>query len=114
MDVVHKCKLLPPYDAVFLLDREKNLANVTGALFFEPFEFEMMKNYILEKTKVVNWGRSKLVQKYGLWFFQEMEDEEWNQKKHYTVVLKEGIHTDDELTKFMLQEQLIRDPYENT
>ena len=72
MDVVHKCKLLPPYDAVFLLDREKNLANVTGALFFEPFEFETMKNYILEKTKVVNRGRSKLVQKYGLWFFQEM------------------------------------------
>jgi hypothetical protein len=33
-----------------------------------------------------------------------MEEEEWNQKKHDIVVLKDGIHTDQELTDFMSKE----------
>lgn len=81
MDVVYNCKQLLAFDAVFLLDHEGSLGNVVGTLFFEPFEFETMKKNILAKTGVLDKGRSKLVKKYGLWFFQLMEEEEWNGKK---------------------------------
>lgn len=41
-----------------------------------------------------------------------MEEEEWNRKKDKVVVLKEGIHTPQELTEFLIKEQSIRDPYD--
>ena len=59
-----------------------------------------MRDHILGKTHILDKCRSKLVQKYGLWFFQQMQDEEWNQKKKKVIVLKEDIHTDEQLTEF--------------
>ena len=68
---------LNPFDAVFLLNDKKNMANFIGTLFFEPFEFESMKMYLEEKSAVVHKCRSKLVKKFGMWYFQKMTDDEW-------------------------------------
>ena len=60
---------LSPFDAVFLLNDKKNMANIVGTLFFEPFEFESMKSYLEEKSATVHKCRSKLVKKLGMWYF---------------------------------------------
>ena len=54
--------------------------------------------------------RSKLVKRLGQWWFQEMPDSEWNTKREGIVVKKESIHTEKELTEFLVQEENIRDP----
>ena len=38
-----------------------------------------------------------------------MPDSEWNTKREGIVVKKEGIHTEKELTEFLVQEENIRD-----
>ena len=60
---------LSPFDAVFLLNDHKNMANMIGALFFETFEYESMQKYLEEKSSKVHKCRSKLVKKLGLWYF---------------------------------------------
>ena len=45
-----ECEALGGFDAIFLLDDKKNIANIVGTLFFEEFEYESMKNYLLMKT----------------------------------------------------------------
>jgi hypothetical protein len=38
---------LGSYDYIFLLDDRKNIANVVGTLFFEEFQYEEMKEYLI-------------------------------------------------------------------
>jgi hypothetical protein len=65
-----------------------------GCSIFETFRFEEMKEHILDKTNVMHKCRSKLVSYFGLWFFERMEIQEWNFKRHDLVIEKTGIHTD--------------------
>lgn len=69
MKVVFDCEILGSFDSVMLLDSPSNLSNMVGTCFFEPFEFEEMKEHILGKTHLMHKCRSKLVLKFGLWFF---------------------------------------------
>lgn len=50
MFICFDCESVPAYDSIFLLDDEKVIANIVGTLFFEKFEFESMRDYLLEKT----------------------------------------------------------------
>ena len=40
-----------------------------------------MKQYFLTKTEGLHRARSKLVKKYGKWYFQKMTAEEWKEKQ---------------------------------
>jgi len=42
-----------------------------------------------------------------------MDEAEWLAKKDDIVVLVEGIHNEDQITKFMCQQQNIREPFDN-
>ena len=64
------CEGLGPFDAVFLLDDKKNYSNIVGFLQFEKFEFESMRDYLLDKTANIHKCRSKLVKWFGIYWFQ--------------------------------------------
>ena len=112
MNIVHGCTGLEVYDTLFLLDTPDNVSNIMGCLFFEKFEFEEMKTYLEQKTSQLHKCRTKLVKKYGLWWYKQIEDNEWKAKK--TAVFQEisGIHTKEELCKYMCKEQNIRWPFD--
>jgi len=46
MNYFYNAEMLLGYDAAFLLDDEANLTNMIGCCFFEPFEFEQMKDHV--------------------------------------------------------------------
>ena len=68
-----------------MLDYGKNVSNILGAAFFEKFEFEPMKSYNLSRVGEISIGRSKLVKRYGQWWMQQMDSEEWDLKKKNIV-----------------------------
>jgi hypothetical protein len=113
MSILANCEGLSPYDSLLLLDDEKCITNIVGTLFFEKFEFEEMKVYLEERTKDLNKCRSKLVKRFGIWWFQRMSSEEWDTKRHDVFTKVEGIHTPDELNKFMCKEEKTRDSFDN-
>ena len=76
-------------------------------------EFHSLKKYLLEKTALLHKCRSKLVKKFGVWWFQEMPEEEWVAKREEVVINVEGIHTEKELSEFLCMQQNIRDPFDN-
>lgn len=71
---------LTGFDNIFMLDDKMNISNIVGALFFEEFEFEEMKNYIHSKTGKLHKCRSKLVESVGVYWWQKMSDQEWEIK----------------------------------
>ena len=109
----HGLEALGSYDYIFLLDDHKNISNIVGSLFFEEFEFDEMKNWIIKKTENLHKCRSKLVKRYGVWWYQEMSDDEAKKKIQAKIVLREDIHTDEELQKMMLYEETTRDDMDN-
>lgn len=54
-------------------------------MFFEPFEYESMKKYLTKKVEKLDKSRSRLVKKYGLWWFARMSDEEWAVEREKVV-----------------------------
>lgn len=65
---------LGAFDAIFLLDDKTNVANVIGCIIFEKFEFEEMRDHLLKKTEDIHRCRSKLVKKFGIYWFKKMSD----------------------------------------
>ena len=59
------CEVLGSFDAIFLLDGEKNYSNIVICIAFETFKYEEMKDYLIEKTQNLHRGRSKLVKYFG-------------------------------------------------
>lgn len=60
------------FDQVFLFDDPKNNCNILGATFIESFSFEEMKNYLIEKTEKLPKCRSKIVSKFGFFWYAPM------------------------------------------
>ena len=108
-----KCEGLGAFDSIFLLDDKKSYSNILGCMMFEDFEFESMRDYLFLKTENLHKCRSKLVKVFGINFFQQMSENEWNLKKDQVIVHKMNIHTDEELVAFMCEQQGIRDPLDN-
>jgi hypothetical protein len=52
-----------------LMDDKKNMTNIVGTLFFEKYEFEEMRDYLIDKTSTVHKCRSKLAKKFGMWWW---------------------------------------------
>lgn len=101
---------LEPFDAIMMLDDDKSVANIMAVAFFEKFEYESMRQYIIEKSENVHKMRSKLVKRLGLFWFKKMGKEEWATKVDNFVTLKEGIHSKEDLIEFVLSEQPHREP----
>ena len=81
MLIFFDCESLGAFDSVFLLDDKNNYSNILGCMFFEKFEFESMKDYLLGKTENLHKCRSKLVKVFGINFFKKISKEEWELKK---------------------------------
>jgi hypothetical protein len=50
---------------------------IIGIGIFEQFEYLSMKTFILEKAAKVHKGKSNLVKKCGVYWYQEMGSAEW-------------------------------------
>ena len=104
-----QCEALSAHDYSFLLEEKTNSATIMGAGVFEKFEFEPMKKYLLEKAEHVHRCKSKLVKRFGVFWFQLMTDEEWKQAADYLVVEKTGIKSQRELREAVCAEQATLD-----
>jgi len=67
-------------DTLFLMDDDSNRSNIQGTLFFDKFEYEEMRSYIMNKTSVMHRMRSKIVEMFGQFWFVDMSPEEWKKK----------------------------------
>ena len=97
MYAVYSCEALDVMDGIFMLDTDKNISNCMGMIFMEKFEYESMKKYMIStRTKIstLHKHRSKLVKKFGLWWFQVIDDEAWKVKMENNFPLVEGIHNE--------------------
>ena len=88
------CESLGAFDAIFLLDDKSNRSNNLGVLTFEQFDFESMRDHLINKTETVHKCRSKLVKKFGVYWFQKMDPKEWLKKKDDVIVKVENIHNE--------------------
>ena len=69
-----------------------------------------MKKALIKNTEDVHKCRSKVVMKFGQYWFQKMGSKEWDQKKNKCFVKVEDVHTDKELVEFMTKLMQIRMP----
>ena len=90
------------FDAFFLQDDDQNVSNFIGDVIFEKFEFEEMRDHLLSKLEKIHKCKSKLVKMFGIYWFKEMTPEEWANKKDAIITLvKEEVHNEHQLNKFM-------------
>lgn len=101
---------LSPFDSITLLDDQKSLINIMGASFFEKFEYESMRKYLIEKTENVHRMRSKLHKFMGMYWYKKLTKEEFEARLDHFISRRDDIHTKDQLIELMLHEQTIRDP----
>ena len=69
MNLVLNCEALSLYDSILMQDDQKNISNIVGTMFFEKFQWEEMRDYLMTRTGLVHKCRSKLVKRFGIWWF---------------------------------------------
>lgn len=107
---VFKHERLGVYDEIFMLDDEKNRANIMACSFFETFDPQSMKVYLQKKCMDLDRCKSKLVKRLGLWWYLELSDDEWNIQREEIFKVVKDVHTERELNAYMAKQQMIRDP----
>ena len=112
MRVWYKCSILGRGDRVFITDSNKNNNTFLGAFYFDKFDYETMRLSQMQRAETIPRCKTKLVKYFGIDWFQDMDPEEWEGKKHYSFVRKDCIHTMEALCNFMMHEQAIREPYD--
>ena len=105
-----ECESLGPFDEMYFFDTEKHMANYVGTTFFDPFEFESMRDYLFAKTENIHKSRSKVVKKFGQYWFKKMSKKEWDAKKSKVIQRVDHVHNKDQLVEFMKQQMSIRIP----
>ena len=63
-------EVLGNHDYSFLLDDEKNQHIIVAVGIFEKFDYVTMKNYMFEKCSLTNKCSSKLVKKFGFFWYK--------------------------------------------
>jgi len=61
VQIITDSESMNTFDEVFLLDDPKNYCNLLGCQFADEFEFEGMRDYIIQKSAGVHKCRSKVV-----------------------------------------------------
>lgn len=85
------------FDEVFFLDDRHNNSNIVGAMYFDQFEFLSMREYLISKSEGLHKCRSKVVKRFGIWWYLKMSSDEWEEKKAKNVTLVNGVHDDQQL-----------------
>lgn len=112
MSVAFRCEPLGNHDFQFLLDEDTNAHTIIGVGFFEKFDYISMKNYMIEKSEKIDKCRSKLVKKFGLFWFQKMDEHEWTMGTKKVFPLIQDINTEEDLKKFVCKEQANYDMFD--
>ena len=93
---------LTGYDEVFITTKQINRVTVLWSLKFSNFNTEKMKNFIIKKIiKQIGKFRSKLIFKFGEYFWKEFPFNEEIQKQN--IIIKEKI-TNEELENYINNE----------
>ena len=69
MYITTGCEMLGLHDTSFLLDDDVNQHTIVAVGIFEKFDYVTMKNYLIGKTDVIDKCQSKLVKKFGLYWY---------------------------------------------
>lgn len=77
MWMAFKLEAVGNLDYSLMLDDNDNTHNIVGAAVFEKFDFISMRKHILSKTESLNKCQSKLVLKYGQYWYQKMDKQEF-------------------------------------
>ena len=96
------CEALTNSDNIWMYDNDTVNGNITGLFFTDRFEFEQMKEFLLNKTDGLHRMRHKLVKILGQYFFKRFSDEEWESKQHIFVEMANNVNSDDDLAEFMV------------
>ena len=72
------CEVVKPFDELYFCDDDFSISNVVMTLYFEEFEFETMRDTIFKNTEDIHRCRSKVVMRFGQYWFQKMSEKEWN------------------------------------
>ena len=114
MYIFFKCEVLNAQDMTFMDDSDVNKSIIIGPAYVQKIEdYSQMKDYFLQKTALIHKMRSKLVKRFGIFFFEEMSEIEWQKKQDQVVVLNDQIKSEKELLEFLTAQQNIYD-FEDT
>jgi hypothetical protein len=86
VESVSEYESIGTFDQVFFLDDLKNNSNLLGTLYFDEFQFQPMKDFLLKKSHGLHKCRSKVVKMFGMYWFKKMGQKEWDEKKSKVVV----------------------------
>lgn len=109
MWLVFRCQALGNHDFQFLLDEKDNNHIIVGAGIFEKFDYLAMKQHLLAKTTLLNRCRSKLVKKFGLYWFQELSEKDWKEQIPNVLQLRQDITSEKDLLDLVCREQEVYD-----
>ena len=109
--VALKMEPLAALDEFFLLDNEKNRANIMVVVKTDKVpDYERLRSIIIKLAMQHPRLKHKLTKLGGQYFFEEMSAAELRKNLETCYVRNDSIKTDEDICAFIAREQIIRDP----
>lgn len=102
---------LTALDEFFHLDNDKNRANIIVVVKTDKVtDYKHLRNRIIEKSMQFDRTRHSLTKFMGEYFFIEMKKPDLEKAIEKAYILNSNIKSDQDIAKFMAEEQIIREP----
>ena len=112
--VLWKLEPLAALDEFFLLDNEKNRANIVVVIKSNKVpDYERLRSIIINLTIKHPRLKHKLRKMGGQYFFEEIGGAELQKNLATCFVRNDSIKTDEDISTFIAREQIIRDPLDS-
>ena len=84
-------------------DDDLGINNIMPMMVTEKYDYEEMRAHIIKMTAWVDKGRHKIVKRFGVYWYERLNDEDWKKTHHRQFVRVDGIHTKEQLIEFGLK-----------
>lgn len=89
-------------DSYFMIDRPESQTNVVAISEFEKFDAQKMKTWVHDKLcSTLPRGKKRLIQRFGRWYFEPMNDEEWESRFEKIVKIVPKVSTEEEFEEVL-------------
>ena len=92
-------------DEIFFLDDSRAYLNIVAFQKYEKWDYKTFRDKIVRKARQFPRLKSRVVKLFGLYMFQQMDDQEFLDNIENTCSEHTGVHNEEQLAEFMAKVQ---------
>lgn len=99
-EILYGWEPLSVMDSYFMMDKPETQSNSITISQFERFDAKKMKKWVHDQLcNILPRGKKRLIQRFGRWYYEPLEEAEWERRFESLIKVYPKIKTEEEFSE---------------